>query len=732
MDELLVLAVWICLGISTIVLLAMFVAGRGNVRHIKTSLMVSIMAHCGLALFSNEIVIPSTTVHAESSEQSFEINELAIESQDQQQLDSDQPTPIWDELAKAEASEIQRNVREELTNELPETTKEQPDEQDPEPVTPQDFPELENEPFAIPPAERSADQAPKTVEGTQLDEYEETVEARPEVEVPATRPGDRRRQSPGLTKSDVERETRQGRTDDPTTDLRESKRMEVADATTNPAAELKRGENLEAAKRRTGDAAETLPADNPGIKTANRKEELGKGVPQSRAFSRRDLTGATSSTQGLKDDVERNPRPRSDDPELGPRLNTRAGERQPPSDDTQLRLTRIITDKAGRERRAVKLPTTYQLRNLENRKKVAIRHGASKSSEEAVEKSLHWLASHQNVEGFWDADGFMSHCPAGVKACDGPAGRAQHQGKNKNRPKSGIQGDSGLTGLAVLTFLGAGYTHEEGKYADGVDRSLRWLIRQQTEDGFLGGKATRYAEMYCHGMASIALGEAYGMTQDPTLREPLQRAIDYIIARQNPKDGGWRYAPGQQGDMSMFGWQLMALKSAGTAGLEFPAKTRGLTIDFLVGLSLGENKGLAAYRSGEPITPAMTAEALFCKQVLGIKRANAQSSEAVAYLLKHLPKQSEQNLYYWYYGTLAMFQYGGKPWDQWNERVRNTLVASQRKEGHAAGSWDPRSPWGDYGGRIYSTVLSTLCLEVYYRFLPMYRVSEDEIIGERP
>jgi len=175
----------------------------------------------------------------------------------------------------------------------------------------------------------------------------------------------------------------------------------------------------------------------------------------------------------------------------------------------------------------------------------------------------------------------------------------------------------------------------------------------------------------------------------------------------------------------MFGWQLMALKSAEIAGIPIPDRSRKLMVQFLKDRSLGEHRGLAAYRITEPPlppTPSMTAEALFCKQMLGIHRDNPASVEAIEYLLEHLPKRSEQNLYYWYYGTLAMYQYGGDPWRQWNERLRDLLVEDQRKTGHAAGSWDPRPPWGPYGGRIYSTALSTLCLEVYYRFLPLYQV----------
>jgi hypothetical protein len=341
---------------------------------------------------------------------------------------------------------------------------------------------------------------------------------------------------------------------------------------------------------------------------------------------------------------------------------------------------------------------------------------------------------HQSPEGYWDANGFMAHCP-NTDRCWGAAGQGKEvfegpadQGPRDPlaRQQAGLEADSGLTALVVLAFLGAGYTHEDGQYADQVDRALRWLVRQQTSDGFLGGKATRYDRMYCHGMATYAMGEACGMmadpASDPQLRGALQRAVQYIIDNQNPSDGGWRYLPGQDGDMSMFGWQLMALKSAEIAGIEIPPATRARMIVFLKSVASGENGGMASYRKGEAPKPSMTAEALFSKQMLGMKRTNAASREAVDYLLLHLPKQSEQDLYYWYYGTLAMYQYGGEPWREWNDRLRDALVASQRQTGHATGSWDPRDRWGQQGGRLYATALSTLCLEVYYRFLPLYQL----------
>ena len=121
----------------------------------------------------------------------------------------------------------------------------------------------------------------------------------------------------------------------------------------------------------------------------------------------------------------------------------------------------------------------------------------------------------------------------------------------------------------------------------------------------------------------------------------------------------------------------------------------------------------------------MTAEALFCQQMLGFPRDTRRNQESVRYLLGHRPRLSRFNLYYWYYGTLAMYQYGGKPWEQWNAAVRDTLIGEQITDGADAGSWSPHGPWGRYGGRLYSTALATLTLEVYYRLLPLYQMNSD-------
>jgi hypothetical protein len=360
-------------------------------------------------------------------------------------------------------------------------------------------------------------------------------------------------------------------------------------------------------------------------------------------------------------------------------------------------------------------PETYRSRRIEQRKAASIRNGGSVQSEQAVEASLKWMASIQEPSGFWSA----SRHGGGV---------AKRDPQGQNRLDGGLYADSGITGLVVLSFLGAGYTHEEGKYADVVMRALKWLIAQQNPNGYLGGKATRYDMMYCHAMATFALAEAYGMQNDPNefpaLRDAVHGGVRLICAMQN-EDGGWRYSKGGESDMSMFGWQLMALKSAVNAGIAVPEENRRGMLKFLQARALGTHGGLAGYKVNEQPTPAMTAEALFCRQMFSARSRDGASQEAVAYLRKNLPRLAVYDEYYWYYGTLAMFQYDGEPWEEWNGALRDSLVGLQRTQGPYAGSWDPNGKWAGIGGRLYSTAISTMCLEVYYRFLRIYQTGDE-------
>ena len=151
----------------------------------------------------------------------------------------------------------------------------------------------------------------------------------------------------------------------------------------------------------------------------------------------------------------------------------------------------------------------------------------------------------------------------------------------RDRQNAGSNADSAMTGLALLAFLASGHTHLEGPYRDDVRRGLEYLMRTQAADGNLAGQAAPYEFMYCHAMAACALSEAYGMTHDARLREPVRRAVGYTLRAQDPIGGGWRYRPGDAGDTSQLGWQLMVLKSAELAGIPIPDNTRQGIIRYL-------------------------------------------------------------------------------------------------------------------------------------------------------
>jgi len=359
-----------------------------------------------------------------------------------------------------------------------------------------------------------------------------------------------------------------------------------------------------------------------------------------------------------------------------------------------------------------KTPAAYQLRAKEQRDKAVVEFGGSDATEAAVDLSLKFLAGAQHPDGFWNAE---QH----------GAGKTKIDEEGIDRQNVGRDADVGVTALAVLSYLGKMNTTEQGPHRDSVTRGLRWLAAGQRADGFLGRNASEYCAMYCHGMATFALAEAYALSEDKQanawLRGPLAKAVRYTLDSQLA-DGGWRYLKGQpDGDMSMFGWQLMSLRSAEAAGVPIPSEAKTRMIQFLQSRSLGKQGGLAAYRQGDQVTAAMTAEALFCKQMLGIRRTNPACQEAIGLLSTSLPNREKYNLYYWYYGTLAMFQHGGEPWGEWNGAMRDILVSEQLQTGPNAGSWEPRDRWGGSGGRIYSTAMATMCLEVYYRYLPLYQ-----------
>lgn len=362
----------------------------------------------------------------------------------------------------------------------------------------------------------------------------------------------------------------------------------------------------------------------------------------------------------------------------------------------------------------------FRQRKPAERERNAASRGATAGSERAVELGLDFLARHQSPDGRWTLDKFNNDRP-GYES----AGLAQ------------MQSDTAATGLALLAYFGAGYTHLDGKYRVPVGSALDFLVSNQKPDGDLFTTGSPYVWLYSHGIASIALCEAYGMTRDPRLREPAQRALNFIVAAQHPTQGGWRYSPQRESDTSVSGWQMMALKSGELSGLTVPRTTYDRLSGWLDLAQAGGQQGsryvyLPASRQLQQRSPSMvmTAEALLMRLYLGWERDDPRLIAGADYLLANLPRygtpnQPTRDAYYWYYATQVMFQVQGPHWETWNAQLREMLVDSQVQEGFLAGSWDPVDPlpdrWGRQAGRVYVTAMHLLMLEVYYRHLPLYR-----------
>jgi len=338
------------------------------------------------------------------------------------------------------------------------------------------------------------------------------------------------------------------------------------------------------------------------------------------------------------------------------------------------------------------------------RKAMLASEGGTGGSEAAVGHALKWLAEHQMVDGGWSFNHGINN---------------KHVGP-VNDPGS-AKTTTGATAMALLPFLGAGQTHKEGKYKETIQRGLYYLGRQMKVTANGGDLMGEGGSMYAHGLASIVLCEAYALTQDKALAQPAQQSINFIVYAQDKTGGGWRYSPGQPGDTSAVGWQIMALKSGHLAYLDVPPKTIAGAINFLnlVQSNSGANYGYTGPGAG----PATTGCGLLCRMYLGWKQDNPALQAGVQYMSKLGP--SKNNMYFNYYATQVLHHWGGEEWKKWNAIMREQLIASQVQAGTYTAEkgswWTVGQSHGEAGGRLYETSMSCMTLEVYYRHMPLYR-----------
>lgn len=336
--------------------------------------------------------------------------------------------------------------------------------------------------------------------------------------------------------------------------------------------------------------------------------------------------------------------------------------------------------------------------------------GGDESTEAAVQAALRFLAADQRPDGSWDP-------------LTSGAGR-ETLTLGTDRHGAGRNATTGITGLALLSMLGAGNTHQQGPYADNVRRGLVYLIQHQHPDGSLAGDAKLYESNYCHGMAALAMCEAAAMTGDASALRSAEAAARYTLAMQHPTTGGWRYMKGEAGDLSQLGWQVMVLDAGQRAGIRVPPYAFQSAGKFMTSVRAGAAGGLATYRTGEAPSRTMTAEALATRLLLNEPVDAAAIKEAEEYILRQPPGVGRDNYYGWYYTALALHQLQDDAWQAWNSAMKARLLGRQESNG----SWPTDDEWGGYGGRVYTTATAALCLEVYYR----HAIRSQRVANEQP
>jgi hypothetical protein len=317
----------------------------------------------------------------------------------------------------------------------------------------------------------------------------------------------------------------------------------------------------------------------------------------------------------------------------------------------------------------------------------------SKEVDAAIAKALEFLKKNQNNDGSWSA---------------WRGGR-----------------DPALTGLGVMAFLAAGHVPGEGPYGKVIERGVQVVLKMQHANGVITGNG--HHEMYSHGICTLMLAEVVGMTQGPLakeVRQKLEKAVNIILIAQrkgryanDPNRGGWRYrVAGIDSDMSVTGWQVMALRAAKNVGCDVPPAAIDQAVDYLKRSQNGQ--GAFCYTPGGNPTVACTGTGILALEICGKdKHRSPEVLRGGNYLLRTAPQQHGGHFCYsMYYCSQAMFQLGGNYWEYFRPRMHEILLRTQT----STGAWNI-----DSHGPSYATAMSVLALAVEYRFLPIYQRGEE-------
>jgi hypothetical protein len=295
---------------------------------------------------------------------------------------------------------------------------------------------------------------------------------------------------------------------------------------------------------------------------------------------------------------------------------------------------------------------------------------------------------------------------------------------------AGGRDNPAVTSLAVMAFLAAGHVPGEGRHGEAVEKGIRCVLGHQQANGLIA--TTGSLEMYHHGISTLMLAEVAGMTGSElgrVARGSLERAVGIILRAQRnrgPDGGGWRYrvAPIDGADISVTGWQLMALRAAKNLGCDIPAGHIDRAVDYVKRLQ-DPRAGGFTYNTQGGLRASCTATGILALEVCGKERHHSDEAlRAGAFLIqdRNLPRWGQEWFFYSvYYGAQAAFQLGGNYWAVYRPRMQEVLLDYQQ----ADGGWVGRSRDALAGGPAYCTAMAILALTVDYRYLPIYQRGEE-------
>jgi len=290
-------------------------------------------------------------------------------------------------------------------------------------------------------------------------------------------------------------------------------------------------------------------------------------------------------------------------------------------------------------------------------------------------------------------------------------------------------GDStGIPALAGMAFLSKGHLPTEGPYAEALNRSIDFVLANQSKEGLFEKGNAGSGPMYAHNIATLFLSEVSGMV-DPQrqkkIAEALPPALKLILKAQAVKkeerhQGGWRYHPGSSdSDTSCSGWALMALRSAKLNGAAVPDESIDAAVGYLA-RHQDDKEGAFGYMGYGDHARSLTGMGLLCLELCG-KHGTPETVKAADYVMKtfrDLPGDQFE-FYGNYYNAQGTFQIGGRYWSEYANWMYETYLKKQSEDG----SWNSRE-----AGRIYGTCMMVLAFTVPYRQLPIYQ--RDETVDE--